>query len=121
MVDLVQLALDSRPCYRKSGSPSSDFDIARDCWAAGLRRQFPIRLHCHEYSNGKGTMETHTSDGFLKLISEETGAANVTVETKLEDLGIDSLDFIDLMLKLNVPDAKIAGLETVGDILKAIE
>jgi acyl carrier protein len=58
----------------------------------------------------------------IELVGEETGNKNVTAETRLEDLGIDSLDFVDLMMRIEqkfkpIPKEKWGSLDTVGDIL----
>jgi acyl carrier protein len=44
----------------------------------------------------------------------------VTRETRLDSLGLDSLEFLNLMLLCGVPDEKVAALETVGDICDAV-
>lgn len=59
------------------------------------------------------------------LISVETNTANVTPETKLEDLGVDSLEFVSLMLAIGgqfkeIPDSRWSELDTVGDIIRII-
>lgn len=69
-----------------------------------------------------------TSGVLIALLSEETGVpmADITLETKLEDLGVDSLDFLDLMQVIGekfkpIPEAQFAELSTVGDIAKALQ
>lgn len=59
-----------------------------------------------------------------ELIKSETGAA-VTAETKIEELGIDSLEFLDLLLVIErelgkVPDEKLPYIGTVGALADAI-
>jgi acyl carrier protein len=57
------------------------------------------------------------------VIELETGKA-VTEETTIDSLGLDSLDFLDLMLAVEkesgkkVPDDKFGDLHTVGDIVR---
>lgn len=52
----------------------------------------------------------------------------VTMEASIaDDLGADSLDVVDLVMSLEeefdteIPDEKIEGLKTVGDVVKFIE
>jgi acyl carrier protein len=58
------------------------------------------------------------------IIERETGQS-VTAETPLDALGIDSLEFAELLMKLaeetgkEVPDSKLAELHTVGDLARA--
>jgi len=73
-------------------------------------------------------MEENRTDKLLEMIAAEgkIPRERLTLSTKVEDLGLDSLDFISLIQDIGekfkeIPDSKIAGLETVGDILKAIE
>jgi len=58
----------------------------------------------------------------------EVGEDEVTPETVIrEELDADSLDLIDLVMtfedefRVEVPDEALAGLKTVGDIVKYIE
>lgn len=55
----------------------------------------------------------------LAIVREETGQ-DVTPETKLETLHMDSLEFLNLLTRLSIPDAKIEDLETVGDLMREI-
>lgn len=53
----------------------------------------------------------------------EKSADSISASTTLEDLGIDSLEFIELLQAIEdemgrVPDHAIAHIETVGDIVK---
>ena len=52
----------------------------------------------------------------------------VTIEASVtEDLGADSLDFVDLVMSLEeefdveIPDDQVENIKTVGDIVKYIE
>lgn len=63
---------------------------------------------------------------FLQELQE--GDAEITAQTDLrEDLGLNSLDAVDLALKLEdefdieLPDDELAGFETVGDVVAAVE
>lgn len=56
-----------------------------------------------------------------QIIAEELGCENVSGETTLEDLGVDSLEFVSLMQAIGrelgeIPEEKWAQIETVGDI-----
>lgn len=73
-------------------------------------------------------METSSTPSVLiELLSLETGIdpKKIHEKTKLEDLGIDSLGFIDLMQLIGekfkpIPQEKYIEIETVGDLLKLI-
>lgn len=58
-----------------------------------------------------------------EVIEREIGQP-VTEDTLLEDLPMDSLEFIDVLLAISnetgksVPDAKVSSLTTVGDIAR---
>lgn len=64
-----------------------------------------------------------TSEQVCAVIERETGQA-VTEETPMDSLGVDSLEFIDLLLTLedesgkNVPFEKAAELKTVGNLAR---
>jgi acyl carrier protein len=71
--------------------------------------------------------KSSTTELLIELISEETGrpVAEIEYTTKLEDLSIDSLDFVDLMLSIEkcfkpIPKEKWGELDTVGDIVRAL-
>lgn len=63
------------------------------------------------------------SEKVLAVIARETGQT-VTDQTSLDDLGLDSLEFLDLLLALGretgkeIPDETVAGLKTVGDLAR---
>lgn len=60
------------------------------------------------------------------VIERETGQV-VNENTLLEDLNVDSLEFVDLLLAISnetgksVPDSKVSELNTVGDIARVAE
>lgn len=97
--------------------------LARPAGADCYGWKFYLRLHREKH------MEKIATNGILiALIAEETGVplADVTLDTKLEDLGVDSLDFLDLMQVIGekfkpIPEAQFAELNTVGDIAKALQ
>lgn len=59
------------------------------------------------------------------VIERELGLP-VTEETALEDLPMDSLEFVDLLLSISnetgrsIPDSKVSELTTVGDIVREL-
>ena len=54
-------------------------------------------------------------------VESDKPAESITAESKLEDLGMDSLDFVALMIALEIPEAKWQGVVTVADILRVME
>ena len=73
-------------------------------------------------------MEAHSvTELLIKLVAEETGRRpdQVTCSTSLEDLGIDSLEFVELIQTIEkkfktIPKERWGSLDTVGDIAKAL-
>jgi|HubBroStandDraft_6_1064221.scaffolds.fasta_scaffold2102085_2 acyl carrier protein len=61
-----------------------------------------------------------TKDEIIKAVETETEIKGVTLATTMESLNLDSLSFMALMLKCNVPREKEVGINTVGDIVKAV-
>lgn len=61
-----------------------------------------------------------------KIIKDKTGK-EVKIDSNLRDLGIDSLDLLDFIVeaetKLNVQinDEELMSLQTIGDVVKALE
>lgn len=61
-------------------------------------------------------------DRLIKAVSDETGAQNVTAETRFDSLGIDSLDFIALiqtvegLFNCRIADEDYVNLQTIGDL-----
>jgi acyl carrier protein len=62
------------------------------------------------------------SEKIFSIIERETDQ-KCTTETTLEELGVDSLELLDLLMAieqetgLSVPDSRLAELHTVGDII----
>lgn len=55
----------------------------------------------------------------LEIVKEHTGE-DVTPETELSSLGMDSLDFLDLLIRVgNIPDRVVPHLNTVNDLYLA--
>jgi len=74
-------------------------------------------------------MEAHSvTELLIEFIAEETGTRPdvVTCATSLADLGVDSLEFVELIqsierkFKAIIPREKWGSLDTVGDIAKAL-
>jgi acyl carrier protein len=64
-----------------------------------------------------------TQEEIIKIIREEMDLGpevSVTPDTTLESLGVDSAEFVDIVVKCGVPEEKEVGIETVGDIVKAV-
>lgn len=64
----------------------------------------------------------------LTLVAREVGAEveSLSLETRLEALGIDSLEFLCLMLCVNkeigtLPETRYHALNTIGDIVKELQ
>lgn len=61
----------------------------------------------------------------IALVEEETGK-QVTMESDFDSLGMDSLEFVDLILKAQqlsgkaITDAEVAKINTVGDLVSAV-
>ena len=71
-----------------------------------------------------------TFEKVQKILAEqlELDADEITLDSSLvEDLGIDSLDFVDIVMSLEdefdteFPEEDMAGIKTGGDIVKYIE
>jgi acyl carrier protein len=61
-----------------------------------------------------------TIEEVMVAVQEETGEA-VTPETKLSILGMDSLEFLDLLVRLSIPDSLVPSLDTVRDLHTATQ
>ena len=71
-------------------------------------------------------MGGYTLARIIEVIQDETGAKEVGIDTKLETLITDSLEFVALIQALssqfgNISDTDILGLVTIGDVLKLYE
>lgn len=69
-----------------------------------------------------------TLEKVIKVVAQETGReeSSLNAATFLDSLGLDSLEFVNLMLAIqnsvsNVPDEKWATLNTIGGIAQACE
>lgn len=67
-----------------------------------------------------------TLETVVLVIELQTGKEDVCGGTPIAALGLDSLDFLDLLLAiaqatgLEVPDERVSEIETVADIVKAL-
>src|SRR5882757_3615761 len=60
-----------------------------------------------------------TIEDVLEVVENETGQ-KVNRDTELKDLHLDSLEFLELLMRVgNIPDAAVPGLETVNDLYLA--
>jgi acyl carrier protein len=69
-------------------------------------------------------VEADTAHSLLEIIEAET-FQKVTLETSIDELNLDSLDFVDLMMVIcakikPIPELEWAKFDTVGDIAKAL-
>lgn len=61
----------------------------------------------------------------LELVGDACGEV-VTLDTSLDELNLDSLDFVDLIrqceisFQVTIPDSAIPAINTPSDILKAV-
>lgn len=51
------------------------------------------------------------------VIEQETGES-VTPTTPLDQLNVDSLEFLELLVVLGIPSDDIGSFETVGDLMR---
>ena len=61
-----------------------------------------------------------TIEEVIAGVEDETGQ-KVTAKTMLDSLGMDSLDFLSLMVRFGISDNKVAGINTVNDIFLAVQ
>lgn len=60
-----------------------------------------------------------TLEEVMDIVEDETDQP-VTAETKLDTLGMDSLDFLALLTRLNIPDIAVVHLDTVRNLHEAL-
>lgn len=58
-----------------------------------------------------------TTDEVMKIVEAETGHL-ISLDMQVKDLGLDSLEFLELMLQLSIPDASVPYIETVRDLCR---
>ena len=60
-----------------------------------------------------------TLDEVIAIVEDETGQ-KVTAETMIDSLGLDSLEFLDLLIRVgNVPDEVVPHIHTVNHLYLA--
>jgi len=71
-------------------------------------------------------MDTTLAMKVTAIVARDSGATNVVLETPLKTLGLDSLEFMQLIITLReeageISDEQVARVETVEDLVRAIE
>ena len=74
-------------------------------------------------------MRTYLLEVFARTATEvaEKQFANVRESTSISELGIDSLGMLEIIgslereLKIHIPDESLSGIQTVRDLLNAVE
>jgi acyl carrier protein len=62
-----------------------------------------------------------TIEDVMTVVKEHTGK-DITPETRLDSLGMDSLDFLDLIVSIgNISDAVVPHINTVNDLFMAAQ
>lgn len=60
-----------------------------------------------------------TIEEVIAIVDDQVGE-KVSARSNLHDLGLDSLEFLDLLLKFpNIPDSVVAHINTVNDLCLA--
>ncbi len=65
----------------------------------------------------------------IKLVAEQLTVKEeiITLESKFEDLGADSLDVVEIALaiedhyQIEIPDESASDIDTIGDVLRILE
>ena len=73
-------------------------------------------------------MEKNTAELVLEIVVEASGVTDKTLgaETTFGELGMDSLDFMEMMADVSVkikqiPKSRYFAIDTIGDLLKELE
>lgn len=61
-----------------------------------------------------------TIEKVIAVVEEQTGQ-KVNAETELSDLGLDSLEFLSLLVEIGIPDAVAPRIHTVNDLFLAAQ
>jgi acyl carrier protein len=56
-----------------------------------------------------------TLEDVISKVSEHAGMT-VTADTEVSKLGLDSLEFLDMVVDLEIPDGKLVDINTVRDL-----
>lgn len=63
----------------------------------------------------------------MQILFEETGSTSLTPDTSFDELGLDSLEFVDLMVKVSaetgveIPVAKFGEMNRISDLIRFVE
>lgn len=58
-----------------------------------------------------------TKDEVLAVVEDQAQCHSITETTPVGDLELDSLEFMNLLVELGIPDAEIEGIHTVADLI----
>lgn len=67
------------------------------------------------------------SEKFIKMLEEKVNGKEVTKESNLKDLGIDSLDLVEIVLQaeeefnITFSDEELNSFKTVNDVCKVLD
>lgn len=67
------------------------------------------------------------SEKFIKMLEEKVNGKEVTKESNLKDLGIDSLDLVEIVLQaeeefnISFSDEELNSFKTVNDVCKVLD
>ena len=67
------------------------------------------------------------SEKFIKMLEEKVNGKEVTKESNLKDLGIDSLDLVEIVLQaeeefnITFSDDELNSFKTVNDVCKVLD
>ena len=67
------------------------------------------------------------SQKFIEMLQEKVSGREVTPESNLKDLGIDSLDLVEIVLQaeeefgISFSDDELNGFKTVNDVCKVLD
>jgi long-chain acyl-CoA synthetase len=67
-------------------------------------------------SGGAPTPASASSHSPLDILRKYSGGRSITPETTLEELGLSSLERVELMMELNVPEGTFTSARTVGEL-----
>lgn len=58
-----------------------------------------------------------TKDEVLAVVEDQAQCHSITETTEISDLELDSLEFMNLLTQLGIPDAAVEDICTVGDLV----
>ena len=68
-----------------------------------------------------GARPANRSDAVATAIGRYAAGRNITPDTTLEELGLSSLERVELMMELDVGESQLTGAQTVGDLMRSAE